>query len=156
MIRRVREIYQLKSLIRNYPVIGIIGARQVGKTTLAHMLVKSLGGESHFFDLEDSEDLTRLADPGLSLKKLRGLVVIDEVQRRPEIFPALRVLADRAGKRNRYLVLGSASPHLLRQSSESLAGRVAFHELSGFGFDEVSQKDWEKLLFVIKRPRSLP
>lgn len=147
MIFRRREVDQLKNLIARYPVVGIIGARQVGKTTLAHTLVKSLGRRSHFFDLEDTEDLARLADPGLSLKKLQGLVVIDEVQRRPEIFPALRVLADCAGKRSRYLVLGSASPHLLRQSSESLAGRVAFHELGGFGFDEVPQKDWEKLWF---------
>lgn len=145
MIYRRRELDQLKSLVRRYPVVGIIGARQVGKTTLAHMLVKSLGRESHFFDLEDDEDLAQLADPGLSLKKLQGLVVIDEVQRRPEIFPALRVLADRAKKRSRYLVLGSASPHLLQQSSESLAGRVAFHELGGFGFDEVPQKSWERL-----------
>lgn len=145
MIQRRKELKRLKSLLSRYPVVGIIGARQVGKTTLARTLVKSLGSTSHFFDLEESEDLARLEDPGLSLKKLRGLVVIDEVQKRPEIFPALRVLADHAGRHNRYLVLGSASPELLQQSSESLAGRIAYHELGGFVGSEVKERDWENL-----------
>lgn len=145
MIQRKQELQRLQKLLHEYPVVGIIGARQVGKTTLAHQLAKSLKTESHFFDLEDEEDLARLEDPGLSLKKLQGLVVIDEIQRRPEIFPALRVLADRAGRRNRYLVLGSASPVLLRQSSESLAGRIAYHELGGFSLNELPQKSWETL-----------
>ena len=145
MIQRNKELGRLKALLRRYPVVGIIGARQVGKTTLARRLVQSIESPSHVFDLEDPEDLARLEDPVLSLKGLRGLVVIDEIQRRPELFPMLRVLADRAGRHTRYLVLGSASPDLLRQSSESLAGRIAYHELGGFGLDEVRQADRERL-----------
>ncbi|MBI3319065.1 MAG: ATP-binding protein [Candidatus Omnitrophica bacterium] len=145
MIQRKEELGRLKALLRRYPVVGIIGARQVGKTTLARMLVRSLESPSHVFDLEDPEDLARLEDPLLSLQALRGVVVIDEIQRRPELFPVLRMLADRAGRRTRYVVLGSASPGLLRQSSESLAGRIAYHELSGFGFDEVRHADRERL-----------
>src|SRR3989338_1327564 len=137
MIQRKQELQELQGLLKRYPVVGIVGARQVGKTTLARMLFKSLRTKAHFFDLENNEDLARLADPWLTLKGLNGLVVIDEIQRRPEIFPALRVLADRPRKGNRYLVLGSASPHLLQQSSESLAGRIAYHELNGFGFGEI-------------------
>ena len=145
MIQRNKELRRLKALLRRYPVVGIIGARQVGKTTLARMLARSIKSPSHVFDLEDPEDLARLEDPALSLKDLRGLVVIDEIQRRPELFPILRVLADQAGRRSRYLVLGSASPDLLQQGSESLAGRIAYHELCGFGVDEVRQTDRERL-----------
>jgi predicted AAA+ superfamily ATPase len=89
-----------------------------------------------FLDLEDSEDLLRLENPRLALEPLRGLVVIDEVQRRPELFPLLRVLADRPG---RFLVLGSASPELLRQSSETLAGRIEYMELGGFSLAETNR-----------------
>ena len=145
MIQRRKEVGRLKVLLQRYPVVGIIGARQVGKTTLARMLVRSMTSPSHVFDLEDPEDVARLEEPALSLKDLRGLVVVDEIQRRPELFPVLRVLADQAGRRSRYLVLGSASPDLLQQSSESLAGRIAYHELGGFGLDEVRQTDKERL-----------
>jgi len=147
MVGRKSELLKLQRLLRGYPVVGIVGARQVGKTTLTRAFTKMTGGKTHFFDLENSEDLARLDDPALSLKPLQGLVVIDEIQRRPEMFPALRVLADRPGRRGRYLVLGSASPRLLQQGSESLAGRIAYHELGGFGFDEVGQREWEKLWF---------
>jgi len=87
--------------------------------------------------LERAADLARLADPELALDHLRGLVVLDEVQRRPDLYPALRVLADRPRTPARFLVLGSAAPELLRQSAESLAGRIAFHELPGLSLDEV-------------------
>jgi hypothetical protein len=99
-------------------------------------ILKKRGASGERFDLEDPADLARLADPGLSLADLRGLVVIDEVQRRPDLFPFLRVLADRRPVTTRFLVLGSASPELLRQSSETLAGRIAFHTLDGFHLDE--------------------
>ncbi len=93
------------------------------------MVVNSWRGPTHFFDLEDPRDLAQLADPTLTLKPLRGLFVLDEVQRQAELFPVLRVLGDRLPIRTRFLVLGSASPDLLRQSSESLAGRLALYTL---------------------------
>ena len=123
---------RIRTLLRDFPVVAILGARQVGKTTLARRIARLWPGDVTFLDLEDARDLARLADPLLALEPRRGLVVLDEVQRRPEIFPALRVLADRPRRPARFLVLGSASPDMLQQSSESLAGRVAFHELGGF------------------------
>src|SRR5437016_4987151 len=90
-----------------------------------------------YFDLEDVRDLAKLDDPMLALADARGLVVLDEVQRRPDLFPTLRVLADRRPVRARFLVLGSASRELLRQASESLAGRIAYLEMDGFALDEV-------------------
>lgn len=95
------------------------------------MLVEQSGGPNAYFDLEDPDDLARLEEPKLALDPLRGLVVLDEIQRRPELFPILRVLADRPRIPARFLVLGSASPQLLRQASESLAGRIVYHELEG-------------------------
>jgi predicted AAA+ superfamily ATPase len=126
-------------------VVAILGARQIGKSTLARQVVAQLGRAPHFFDLEDSGDLSKLDDPMLALRDLRGVVVLDEVQRRPELFPTLRVLADRPRAPARFLVLGSASPELLRQSSESLAGRIAFHDLSGFDLGEVGADRLERL-----------
>jgi uncharacterized protein len=137
LVRRPRHLKRLQELLERFPVVGILGARQVGKTTLARELVAGRPEPATFFDLEDPSDLARLAEPMLALRDLRGLVVIDEVQRRPDLFPVLRVLADRPERPARFLVLGSASPHLLRQSSESLAGRIYYHELGGFALDEV-------------------
>jgi len=122
MIERRREIEILNRSLKRYPVVGIIGARQVGKTTLARNFISNIGKKASYFDLENPEDLARLADPMLALKDLKGLVIIDEIQRLPELFPVLRVLADRPERDNRFLILGSASPSLLQQSSESLAG----------------------------------
>ncbi|MFQ5763300.1 MAG: ATP-binding protein [Rhodospirillales bacterium] len=124
-------------VVTRLPVVAILGARQVGKTTLAQRIMTLRKGPAERFDLEDPADLARLADPRLALSSLRGLVVLDEIQRRPDIFPILRVLADRRPRPARFLVLGSASPGLLRQSSETLAGRIAFHTLSGLHLDEV-------------------
>src|SRR4051812_3872173 len=129
MIPRSAELGRLESLLRQFPVVGLIGARQVGKTTLALGLAARSGGDATHLDLENPRDLSRLDDPLFALEGLRGLVVLDEVQLRPGLFPVLRVLADREGTPARFLVLGSASPELLRQSSESLAGRIAYHEL---------------------------
>ena len=136
MIARPLHIRRIEALLRQFPMVGILGARQVGKTTLARQLVANRGGAT-VFDLEKSEHLAQLAEPDLALGPLRGLIVIDEIQRRPELFPALRVLADEPGARRRFLVLGSASPDLLRQTSETLAGRIAYHELGGFSVGEV-------------------
>lgn len=131
MIFRAQAEAGLHEALRRSPVVLIVGARQVGKTTLARTVVPR-GGEN-YFDLEDPVDLARLSEPMLALASLRGVVVIDEVQRHPDLFPVLRVLADRDGRPATFLVLGSASPEALRQSSESLAGRVENLELPGLG-----------------------
>lgn len=125
--------------LRQAPVVALLGARQVGKSTLARTVADGRRGDVAFFDLEDPRDLAQLADPMLALADRRGLVVLDEVQRRPELFPALRVLADRRPVRCRFLVLGSAAPSLLQQASESLAGRIAFVELPPFTLAEVGE-----------------
>lgn len=137
MIERPGHLARLGSLLAQFPVVGLIGARQVGKTTLAMALADRFDGEVTRFDLENPRHLHRLDDPMFALEGIRGLVVLDEIQLRPELFPVLRVLADRAGSPARFLVLGSASPELLRQSSESLAGRIAYHELGGLSLEEV-------------------
>ena len=125
---------------------GLIGPRQCGKTTLAKQFVEANKEyvSVHWYDLEDPKDLARLEKPMLSLENLEGLIVIDEIQRIPELFPILRVLIDRAGDRQHYLILGSASGQLLRQSSETLAGRIGYVELTPFSITEVddSQKLW--------------
>jgi predicted AAA+ superfamily ATPase len=137
MILRKHEIKTLTGLIERHPVVGIIGARQVGKTSLAREIIQRIGKPILYFDLENPEDLARLQDPMLGLRGLKGLVVIDEVQRLPELFPVIRVLVDRPKRPARFLILGSASPGLLRQSLESLAGRIIYHRLNGFMLDEI-------------------
>jgi predicted AAA+ superfamily ATPase len=137
VIERVDHLRRLATLLREFPVVGVLGPRQVGKTTLARALAQRWRGPVTHFDLEDPADLARLADPALALGPLRGLVVIDEFQRRPDLLTALRVLADRPRRPARFLVLGGASPDLVRGSSETLAGRIAYHELSGFSLAEV-------------------
>jgi len=153
MIEREHHAKRVKSLLSRFPVVAILGPRQVGKSTLARV-VGAGKREVHVFDLESPRDEERLRDPMLALERLRGLVVIDEVQRRPELFPALRVLADRPKTPARFLLLGSASPTLLRQSSESLAGRIAFHELAGFAHDEVPEGALDRLWLRGGFPRS--
>ena len=140
-VQRRRHLRRLTLLLRESPVVALLGARQIGKSTLARQLVAARRGPTTWFDLENPVDLARLADPGLELRPLRGLVVLDEIQRLPEVFPLLRALVDRPRTPARFLVLGSASPELLRQTSETLAGRVAFHELDGFDLREVSDLD---------------
>jgi uncharacterized protein len=137
MIDRGLHARQITGLLKRFPVVAILGARQVGKTTLAASIAPTLSNRISRFDLENPSDLARLADPMLALQEPKGLVVLDEVQRRPELFPVLRVLADRKPVRTRFLVLGSAAPDLLRQSSESLAGRIAYYELPGLAVREV-------------------
>jgi len=154
MIRRSRELNRLAELLRRNPVVAIVGARQVGKTTLAMAYARRHKGTCTIFDLENPEDQARLQDPMLALSDLRGLVVIDEIQRRPDLFEVLRVLVDRARRKARFLLLGSASPALLRQSSETLAGRIVYHELSGFGLDEVGNENHRKLWLRGGFPRS--
>lgn len=154
MINRTQEVATLRELIRRHRVVGIIGSRQVGKTTLAHVLSKQWPDKVAFFDAENPEDVARLSDPMLALKNLQGLVIIDEIQRLPGLFNVLRVLADREPQSARFLVLGSASPELLRQSSESLAGRIFYHEVGGLTLPEVGIDHHETLWFRGGLPRS--
>ncbi|MCX6998389.1 MAG: ATP-binding protein [Kiritimatiellaeota bacterium] len=151
---RHKAVNALCGLLRRHPVVAIVGARQVGKSTLARLVARVYPGPTTTFDLENDEDLARLADPILALKKLKGLVILDEVQHRPDLFSSLRVLADRPGAPARFLVLGSASPTLLRQSSETLAGRIAYYQLSGFLLDEVGLSRLDRLWHRGGFPRS--
>lgn len=137
IIPRAHRIEEVTRRLRARPVVALLGPRQVGKTTLARSVAAGRSGV-HWFDLEHETDLRRLEDPMLALGELRGLVVLDEIHRRPEIFTTLRVLADRPRRPARFLVLGSASEALLRQSSESLAGRITFFELPGFTAREIA------------------
>jgi len=145
VIDRTTHRERVTALLRDFPVVAILGARQVGKSTLAMQIMAAQRGEAERFDLEDPADLARLDDPRLAMAPLRGLVVLDEVQRRPDLFPVLRVLADRRPRPARFLVLGSASPELLRQSAESLAGRIAFHALDGFDLGETGVETLDRL-----------
>jgi predicted AAA+ superfamily ATPase len=154
MIVRELHVRQVTSLLERFPVVAILGARQVGKTTLANEIVASIKSPAVRFDLESPADLARLAEPMLALEGLRGVIVLDEVQRRPEIFPALRVLADRRRIRARFLVLGSASPDLLEQTTETLAGRIAHYELPGFALREVGAGRLDRLWVRGGFPRS--
>jgi len=138
MILRTRHLELLKRQLADFPVVAILGARQVGKTTLAARLEAGWDGPKRHFDLEDPDDQARLADPAFVLRELQGLVVLDEIQLRPDIFPLLRVLADRPGLPARFLILGSAAPELLKAAAETLAGRVVFHELDGLALDEIA------------------
>jgi len=154
MISRRKDRSATTALLTRYPVVGIVGARQVGKTTLARELLRRKPGAASYFDLEDPEDLARLSDPMLALKDLRGVIVIDEIQRKPELFNILRVLADRRPLPARFLILGSASPDLIRQGSQSLAGRVHYHELQGFSLDEIGAAQADRLWVRGGFPRS--
>lgn len=155
MIERARHLEALRELLGRSPIVAVVGARQVGKTTLARAYIARSRSRATIFDLENAADLARLADPSLTLQPLRGLVVLDEIHRRPELFPVLRVLADRPASETRFLVLGSASPVLLRQTSESLAGRIAYFDLSGFTLDEVGTAEIDNLWLRGGFPRSL-
>ncbi|OGK76023.1 MAG: hypothetical protein A2X53_10845, partial [Candidatus Rokubacteria bacterium GWA2_70_23] len=135
MIERSRRLAELRAALKRSRVTALVGPRQAGKTTLARQIVPP--DSPAYFDLEDPTSLARLTEPMTALAPLRGLVVIDEIQRRPDVFPILRVLADRRPLRARFLILGSAGSDLLRQSSETLAGRIETVTLSGFGTDEL-------------------
>ena len=135
MLSRSLALDKVRTGLRRNPVVVLAGPRQSGKTTLAMELAPTAA--PNYFDLENPVSLARLDEPLTTLGRLRGLVVIDEIQRRPDLFPVLRVLADRRPTRARFLILGSASPELLRQSSETLAGRLELVELGGFTLGEL-------------------
>lgn len=130
MIDRKTDLSLVSAALRRSRVVALLGPRQCGKTTLARQFVSP--GSLNYFDLEDPQSVARLSEPDTSLRPLKKLVVIDEIQRRPDLFPLLRVLADRSPLPARFLILGSASEDLLRQSSETLAGRLETIPLEGF------------------------
>jgi uncharacterized protein len=148
LIPRKIDLQKLEELLAQFPVTAILGPRQCGKTTLARQLAVD-----HFFDLENPRDLARLENPQLALEDLQGLIVIDEIQRSPELFPLLRYLTDTRSEQ-RYLILGSASRDLIKQSSESLAGRIAYYHLSGFRVDDVGGDHTRQLWLRGGFPRS--
>lgn len=145
MIAREANLNKVKKMLKQHRIVGILGARQVGKSTLARAIMKTWKGPMTFYDLEDPDDAARLADPMLALRDRKGLIVLDEIQRRPDLFPVLRVLADHANAGTRYLVLGSASPDLMKNSAETLAGRIAYCELHGLGLDETGESALNRL-----------
>ncbi len=136
-VKRTAYLQTIRERLRGYPVVSLLGPRQAGKTTLARTLAEDTAEAVHFFDLESPADLARLSNPEMVLRPLNGLVILDEVQRRPDLFPLLRVLADRQPTPARFLVLGSASPALVKAGSESLAGRVSFVDVTGFSLAEL-------------------
>lgn len=152
MIKRPLFMQRLADAMRRSPVTALLGPRQCGKTTLARMFGQNR--TATYFDLESRPDQTRLQNPELALRDLQGTVILDEIQRMPELFSVLRVLVDRPKNRTRFLILGSASPELIKNASETLAGRVEFVELTGFTLAEVKAKDERKLWLRGGFPRS--
>lgn len=136
-LARSAYMNSIRERLEVYPIVALPGPRQVGKTTIARLYAESLRNVPvHRFDLESPSDLARLTNPELALSSLKGLVILDEIQRMPELFPVLRVLADRPDTPARFLILGSASLELVKGASESLAGRVSFVDVSGFTLEE--------------------
>lgn len=143
MIERKTLLTRIREGLETRPVTALLGPRQCGKTTLARMLVAP--GSETYFDLEDPRDLARLSNPQTTLDPLKGVVVLDEIHRRPDLMPVLRVLADRRPIQARFLLLGSASPDVMRHASETLAGRVYFVEMGGLSLDEVGADQMRRL-----------
>lgn len=152
MIQRISRIRRIEEALKRSPVVLLSGPRQCGKTTLAREFVAL--DSLNYFDCEDPRSLARLEEPMTALSSLEGIVVIDEVQRRPDLFPVLRVLADRPNANATFLVLGSASGSLLRQTSESLAGRVEVVAMQGFTLGEIDESDASQLWLRGGFPRS--
>lgn len=153
IIPRTPEIELLKKRLKDYRIVAILGPRQCGKTTLSRQFSSQWPSNITVFDMENPMDAQRLEDPLLALEDLNGLVIIDEIQRRPNLFPVLRVLLDRSSK-TKYLILGSASRDLIRQSSESLAGRISYLEIGGFSLRHVGIERIERLWVRGGFPRS--
>ena len=146
--RRIRRAFSV------HPVVALTGPRQCGKATLARMIASGTPGNTTYFDLDATVDRRRLATPEQTLGRLEGLVVIDEVQHRPDLFGTIRILVDRPHNPARFLLLGSASPALARGMSESLAGRVGMVDLAGFDLSEVRTDAWRELWLRGGFPRS--
>jgi uncharacterized protein len=152
MIARLSYLEQLTTAVRRSPVTALLGPRQCGKTTLARLF--GAGRQAIHFDLESQPDQRRLQNPELILGSFQGLVILDEIQVMPELFNVLRVLVDRPETQARFLILGSASPDIIRNVSETLAGRVELVELAGFDLRETGADTWEHLWLRGGFPRS--
>ena len=146
MIERARRLKEIRTALKRSRVTALVGPRQSGKTTLARQIL--LPNSTAYFDLEDPRSLARLSEPMTALASLKGTIIIDEIQRRPDRVPVWRVLADRRPLPARFLILGSATPDLVRQSAESLAGRLETITLSPFGLEElgpdVLKRHWRR------------
>ena len=137
MIERTFPLIEAKEILREFPVLGIIGPRQIGKTTLAASLRDLIDGASIYLDLESDEDAEILNNAEFFFRSNEDkCIIIDEVQRNKKLFPLLRSVIDRNRRNGRFILLGSASPDLIRDSSESLAGRIAYLELTGLNLLE--------------------
>ena len=133
----VKDVLELLSF---FPVTGLLGARQVGKTTFVKELISLIDRECIYLDLEYPDDLAKLTEPSIFFAQYEDkCIIIDEVQRMPSLFPILRAIIDRKRDAGRFILLGSASPDLIRDSSESLAGRIAYRELSTLNYLEVKE-----------------
>jgi predicted AAA+ superfamily ATPase len=152
MIERLRLLNRLQASLKRSQVTSLLGPRQCGKTTLARMLASRQ--KSFYFDLENSRDIARMENPMRSLEDLRGTIIIDEIQRHPDLLKTLRVFADRRPQPARFLILGSASFDLIRKASESLAGRVEFVDMSGFSLEEVGPENVNRLWYRGGYPRA--
>jgi len=152
MIIRKAYLTRVEAALNRAPVVALLGPRQCGKTTLARQIAKN--HNTAFFDLESPQDCQRLQNPELSLGNLKGLVVMDEIQTQPALFPVLRVLADRRPNPARFLILGSASPHIVKGVSETLAGRVEFVDMTGFSLAEIGGRSGQDLWVRGGFPRS--
>ncbi len=144
LLERPKAITAIKSAFRIHPAVALTGPRQCGKTTLARMFAGNEPAFS-FFDLERAVDRRKLVSAEQTLSQLTDLVVIDEIQRQPQLFETLRVLLDKPACPTRFLLLGSASPTLIKGASETLAGRVGLVDLSGFDLNDVSGNHWRVL-----------
>lgn len=139
-MQRSRYLQEITHKFETHPVVAILGPRQCGKTTLAQMYTQALLLQSvHYFDLEDPIDVVRMKNPKLTLESLQGIIVIDEIQYLPDIFKLIRVLVDKKPLKQKYLILGIASRELIKQSSESLAGRISYLELTPFSYLETRE-----------------
>jgi len=152
MVPRPELLERIERAFQVTPIVTLLGPRQCGKTTIARMIAQKNGAA--IFDLEDQADNAALANPKLALSSKHGLIIIDEIQHRPELFPALRVLVDRPDNAARFLLLGSASPMLVRGVSETLAGRTSFVDMAGFTLEEVGSSQWRQLWLRGGFPRS--
>lgn len=152
MIQRTEYLYRLKTAVERSPVTALLGPRQCGKTTLARQFTRRQ--PSTFFDIESLPDQRRLQNPELVLGSLSGLAILDEIQEMPGLFQVLRVLVDRPDNQARFLILGSASPEIIKSASETLAGRIEFIELQGFDLSETGADAWESLWLRGGFPRS--
>lgn len=146
-MKRENFLTKIANRFKTFKVVALLGPRQCGKTTLARKYIEKIGGvpAENYFDLEDPLALGRLENPKLALEALEGLIVIDEIQRKPELFPLIRVLVDDAKVKRQFLILGSASRELIKQGSESLAGRINYLELTPFTPKEVGYENFDKI-----------